>query len=151
MYRRHVEYGVNDIFSNAVSLATMKTNAPIVYAWLVNRGIRVFACTLTPKTAGTFTSAAGQTTSAAEPVRVAWNNFLRTWKPASPDPVLGLLSGVIDVCKTIEVNSSNMLTIDGGRRYCGPAKQCGIHQRRTSSDARGQRDYAERDESYLLN
>lgn len=118
-----VQYGINDVVTGGASLASLKSYAKIVYQGLVNRGIKVYASTLPPVTTSTdnWVTAGNQTVKASEAVRTGWNDFLRSWTAGSTDPILSLLSGVFDAAKPVEVNASNVFTIDGGRWYCGPS------------------------------
>lgn len=104
-----IQLGVNDV-AGGTSLATMQANYLTLANQFVKRGAKVYGCTLLPYTTASsdgYITASGQTVSAFEANKVAFNNWLRT----IPSP----LSGVFDPAILIEVNSSNVLTLNGGR------------------------------------
>lgn len=123
-----LEYGVNDFFTAGWSEAQVKGYAVIVAQWLVNRGIKVYICTITPSTTSTdsYVTAGNQTPRAGDAQKQIYNSLLRSFytntaSQNAADSLLSLISGVIDVAATIEVNATNVLTLNGGRWYCGPA------------------------------
>jgi lysophospholipase L1-like esterase len=108
-----VSIGTNDI-SNGVSLSNLEAYASAYFNALASMGVQVYACTITPRSSdsegtgayGYWISAATQTPWNNDAIRTAFNNWLRT----VPAP----LSGVYDVASAVEVNSSNVLTQNGG-------------------------------------
>jgi lysophospholipase L1-like esterase len=124
-----VQYGTNDIYTNLVTLAQMKSNAAIVFQRLYNRGIIIMASTVLP-TVSTCSpdcsQIANQTlhTVGTDAVRTGWNDYLRTFytntaAQNAADPVLKYVSFVIDPALCIEANASNVITIDGRYLYTG--------------------------------
>lgn len=107
------EYGTNDLGS---SLDTMKTNYVTAANSFLRRGKRFVGCTLLPKTTSTDTwmTAANQTVSANEADRVAFNTWLRdgTFAAATINPSN---CAIFDGAAAVEVNASNVLTLNGGR------------------------------------
>lgn len=123
------EHGTNDIFGGD-SLSTVQSTS--IEAWAIYKqlGKKVIQSTILPVTTSTDTwrTVSGQTVKAQESVRVAFNIWLRQGAPcivdgdyvtpttqgtlnAVPCPYL---DGIVDVCKPVEVNSSNVLTENGG-------------------------------------
>jgi hypothetical protein len=103
------ELGTNDLYTAANSAATVETALGNLWTEFANRGITVFQTTLLPRTSSTdlWATVANQTKSgSAETNRVTVNDYIRT----NPAP----LSGYFDAANTIEVNSSGVLTQDGG-------------------------------------
>lgn len=99
------QYGINDVRNN-VSLASMQTTALNNWQYLVDKKIKVWACTLTPNTTSTdsWATTTNQTlaNAAQNTVRVAYNDWLRT----IPSP---LLSGIIETADTCESSRNSGL------------------------------------------
>jgi lysophospholipase L1-like esterase len=106
------EYGTNDLGS---SLTTIKANYIAAANSFLRRGKYFVACTLLPKTTSTdaFMTVANQTLGANEADRVAFNTWLRngTFAAATINPAA---CAVFDAAAAVEVNSSNVLTLNGG-------------------------------------
>lgn len=107
------EYGTNDL---GASLATIKTNYVLAANSFLRRGKNFVACTLLPKTTSTdaWMTATNQTVTAVEADRVAFNTWLRdgTFAAATIAPAN---CSVFDGTAAVEVNASNVLTLNGGR------------------------------------
>ena len=74
-----VEYGINDL-SKGQSLSQIQNNLIKIWTELKNRGLKVYQCTITPKTTSTdsWATVANQTSFGQESVRVQLNNWIRT-------------------------------------------------------------------------
>lgn len=103
-----VQRGINDI---SQPLATIQANAIALWTMLAARGMKVYACTITPSTTSTdgFRTAGNQSVTANEAKRVGYNDWVRT----VPAP----LSGYIEIADIYEANAANVLTRNGGRWY----------------------------------
>lgn len=90
-----VNLGINDVASGR-TLAQIQGDLTAIWNALTARGVKVWQCTLTPKTSSTdgWTTTAGQTVTANEAVRTQLNDWIRT-KPAP-------LSGVFETADTVE-------------------------------------------------
>lgn len=108
-------YGVNDLSDGLSAVQTAILN---LAAWYASRGIKFYQCTLVPKTTSTdaWRTVANQTTTAVETVRVNFNNWLRDTSASGFKQQSGYpsLVSVIDICANVEVNSSGVLTQNGG-------------------------------------
>lgn len=104
----YVDFGVNDISVDLNSAATVEANLLTIWNVLNKAGLRVYAGTVLPFTTSTdfWVTTTNQTKGSGESVRLAVNAYIRSM----PAP----LSGVFDIASKIEVNSSNVLTQDGG-------------------------------------
>lgn len=108
-------YGTNDLASGTAAIqAAILVNAE----YHISRGQKYFHCTIIPKVTSTdgFQTVANQTVQGTEATRLALNAWLRDTSSSGfvqqcSNPSL---VGVIDVCKYLEVNSSNVLTQNGG-------------------------------------
>lgn len=105
-----MELGTNDVFAGE-TLAQMQANFQAVVNPFLARSVKVYACTLLPRTTSTdgWISLANQGwfSGAFETVRLAYNAWLRTnWQ------ALGL-SGLIDMCLAVDPN-------DIGKWGCDP-------------------------------
>lgn len=129
-----LQYGTNDIFGSARTLAQLQIDNLAIGQALALRGTRVLVSTLTPRTTSTdsWATIANQTQLAAESVRQAYNAWLRGGAPVTlsgglatavtvgtAGAVLAGMSGhpfwkVIDPAAYVEVNASNALTLSGG-------------------------------------
>jgi lysophospholipase L1-like esterase len=93
-------YGINDIQNNVVTtLAAMQTGVLARWQSLVDRGLRLYACTVTPKTTSTdsWATTVNQTkalTGAQETLRTQYNDWVRTL----PAP----LTGYFDTADAVE-------------------------------------------------
>lgn len=113
------EYGTNDL---SLGLASMKTSILTIAGFYIGRGIRFTQTTLFPKTTSSdgWLTVTNQVKTSEEGARVAFNAWLRDTSVngfVQQANVLFAEEGmvdVIDVCKYIEVNSDNELSIDGG-------------------------------------
>lgn len=108
-----VEYGVNDL---AGTLAAMKANALIVAGWFTSRGVKIIWTTITPRTTSTdnWKTANNQTVTANEATRTGFNDWLRDATATGFVSQAGGNAAVWDAAALIEVNASNVLTLDGG-------------------------------------
>lgn len=111
------EYGTNDIGSRTV--AQMKADYLTVAGWAAARNKKYLQCTLTPRTTSTdgFLTVANQTVTSAESNRTSINSWLRDGSGSgfvAQAAALGCTAGYIDAAATIEVNSSGVLTLNGG-------------------------------------
>jgi hypothetical protein len=93
------EYGINDVRGGSVTLASMQSTALANWQILVNKKIKVWACTLTPNTTSTdsWATTTNQTyaNSTGNTVRIQYNNWLRSL-PST------LLTGIIETADTCE-------------------------------------------------
>lgn len=127
-------YGINDL-SNSQTVAQLQANKILLWQWLGSApGIRrVYCGTLVPLTTTSdgWTSVGGQTLLSMETNRTTFNSWIRdgaplvstsNLTPAATGTVGALragsvghpLAGFIDVAATVEVNSANTLTLNGG-------------------------------------
>lgn len=131
------EMGINDI-RNSATAATVESRIIASAVALGIYGSRVWHTTYLPITSSTDTwaTATNQTPSAFEAVRVAVNDWIRGGAPVNNSTSLTPVSvgtggallagqaghplrGYIETANAIEVNSSNVLTQDGGRWQVG--------------------------------
>lgn len=110
------EYGRNDL--GVTSLATIKANYLAVANRFLSRGKNYVACTLVPNVSCTdgFVTTTNQTKYATESDRIAFNTWIRdtssngfikqTNEPSK--------CAIFDAAASVEVNSSNVLTQNGG-------------------------------------
>lgn len=117
-YARHalVNMGTNDIFSDS-SLATLKADAIAFWHLMADQGLKVHQATILPRpgaSSDAYLTASGQSivTSSRETVRTGFNTWLRSGQAIID--AAGALTSVIDAAAPIEVNSSNVLTLNGG-------------------------------------
>jgi lysophospholipase L1-like esterase len=92
-----------------------------------NAGRRIIAFTIQPHTTSTnsFTNAAGQTPQASTNTkRIAYNNWLRDNSASGAIQQFIQLTGApvgtlqtFDICEHLEVDESNVITVNGGRWY----------------------------------
>ena len=111
------ELGTND-FGGGVTFAALQYQAEIAWERLRARGMKIYACTLTPRTTSSdgFTTTSGQTLSSFEGYRVAYN----TWIRAGAD---GLIDGFFDPAAMVETSlNSGLWNVTGG-----PFTADGIH------------------------
>lgn len=115
-----VAYGANDLNANK-TFAQLQASLQYIYDYLAARGMRVFGCTITPKTTSTdsFATLANQTvayTTAQELVRTQINAWIRS-KPAP-------LSGMFDTAGAAEsARDSGKWRVDLGT----PCQSDGLH------------------------
>lgn len=104
------EYGTNDTFGS-ITLATLQAQAQAAWAQYLSRGIKVWQCTLTPRTTSTdnWATTGNQTivSSAAETLMQGFNSWIRA-NYAS----LGL-SGYIDMRHAVDPTDSGVWNVDG--------------------------------------
>lgn len=101
-------YGANDL---GLTGAQIWANTQIVLNLAKNRGLRTAVCTVTPRTTGTFLTAAGQSTGVNEQHRLDYNGLVRAAAGGSQVDL------VVDLADFVEVNASNVRTRNGGRWY----------------------------------
>ncbi len=91
-----VEYGTNDFFTGR-TLLQIQTDLITIWNALIQRGMKVYQSTITPRTTSTdnWATTANQTVSANESVRVALNNWIRM----NPSPLITYFE-VADICET---------------------------------------------------
>lgn len=118
------QMGINNVLAGE-SAELIKSKLLNEWLLLYNAGIKVWQCTLTPITSGTYTTLNGQTAHANDAIRLAVNAWIRT----RPWP----LSGVFDVAAKVEI-SSKWAALDGsGNVITNPATagtataQDGVH------------------------
>jgi hypothetical protein len=116
------EYIVNDIGTGVyASLSALQTAFLGYWQWLSSSGAVVIPCTCTPvtTTTDTYATAGNQTPSLGglgEAGRTAYNTWLRNGSARAAANALGFdIPYIIDPCAYVEVNSSNVLTLNGGR------------------------------------
>lgn len=119
-----VHYGTNDITlsgHNAAQVeASLLRDAAILHRML--EGGKVYLCTLLPRVTSTdgVTTVSGQTPLATESIRTAVNDWLRdTSSSGAVAQSAGTVAGVFDTASKVEVNSSGVLTLNGGRWSVG--------------------------------
>lgn len=114
-------YVVMNLGTNNMSTSTVAQMQAIVLeitaAWNV-KGAKVFWCTIVPKTTSStaWTTVAGQSVTANESVRTAFNDWLRDGSGSGYVAQAGgkQNAGVFDAAKTVEVNSLGALATNGG-------------------------------------
>jgi hypothetical protein len=115
-----VNYGTNDIYSAGRTLAQLKTDAQSCWTLLSRLGLKVTQATILPRPGAStdgYMTVAGQTItdSAKETIRTGFNSWLRdTTASGAVAQSGGALRGVFDGCALVEVNSSGVLTLNGG-------------------------------------
>ncbi|ELB87336.1 hypothetical protein Rwratislav_40360 [Rhodococcus wratislaviensis IFP 2016] len=106
-------YGTNDLGG---TLATLKTQYIQAANSFLRKGKYFVGCTLLPRTTSTdgWSTAANQTVTAVESDRAAFNTWLRdgTFASATVNPAG---CAIFDGAAAVEVNSSGVLTLNGGR------------------------------------
>lgn len=125
-------FGINDL-ANGRTLAQLQADVLAIATSAYRRGARVIRRTLFPYTTSTdsFKTATNQSTQAAESNRVSFNQWVRAGCPIDPSTKAAVAVGTAgallagqaghpiyatyDVNASLEVNSSNALTTDGGR------------------------------------
>lgn len=104
-------YGTNDL-ANSVTLATLQASLTEIWTQLANRGMRVYQCTIVPRTSATYTtdyrdgsgnavaaaSASGTFSGLSAFYPGGLRDQLNTWIKTVPSP----LSGVFDIATTVE-------------------------------------------------
>jgi hypothetical protein len=125
---------VNDLASIG-TLAAFKTVKLAEWKRWYQMGKRIVAFTIQPQTNSTnaWLTAAGQSVrSATEPIRVGYNDWLRdTTTNGARSQFISDSSAttydiaIIDICQYVEVNSSNVLTTNGGRWIAYPTVSSG--------------------------
>lgn len=121
-FARHavVNYGTNDVYSGGRTLAQMKADYLSLWTMLARLGLLVHQATILPRPGAStdgYMSVAGQsiTDSGKEAVRTGVNAWLRDTGPTGAQAQSnGALRSVIDACAAVEVNSSGVLTLNGG-------------------------------------
>jgi hypothetical protein len=112
-----VMLGTNDI-NNGRTAGQLETDITTICNYLKRLGSKVILCTLPPRTTSSdnWATAANQTVTANEGVRTTYNAWVRNTALTLQSNYGGLplVDYVYDVCSTIEVNSSNVLTQNGG-------------------------------------
>lgn len=129
-----LQYGTNDLYGSSRTLAQLQADNIAIAQNLALRGSRVLVSTLTPRTTSTdsWATTTNQTTLSAELARIAYNTWLRAGAPitissgvatavaiGTSGAVVAGQSGhpfwkVIDPASYVEVNSSNVLALNGG-------------------------------------
>jgi hypothetical protein len=112
--------------SIASSLATMKADALAHWQQWAYTGIPIIACTILPSTSSpdsggfdtAWATAAAQVPTANESNRTGYNDWLRDTGPtgaAVQAEALGIILLPCDITVNVEVDASNVLTLNGGR------------------------------------
>jgi hypothetical protein len=114
------EYGINEINNSTyASLSAMKTAYLGYWNNLYSAGVRVIPCTITPYTSTTDAGATASNQTPAmtnESIRTGYNSWLRdTSANGALAQAGGAVVAVADPAALVEVNSSNVLTLNGGR------------------------------------
>jgi hypothetical protein len=128
-----IETVTNDIFPGGQTQAQVEANLMTVATLAAGQGAKVFCVTCIPRvtlTSGSGTTVSGQTAQAGEAVRQAHNNWVRAGGPISPTTLAPVaigtggailfgqaghpIAGYIDYAAQVEVNASNVLTVNGG-------------------------------------
>lgn len=91
-----ISTGVND-FAAGRTASQMLGDVATIAGYFPDK--KVWVCTITPKTTGTFADLAGQTVTANEALRTGFNDALRAWTNTS---LRDKLYGVIDLCDAVE-------------------------------------------------
>jgi len=124
-------FGTNDLFGSGRTLAQLQADMLSIAISAQARGSRFIASTILPRTTSPvdfWATTTNQTKLAAEPLRVAYNTWLRGGAPiVSGSPVtVGTVGSIvagsaghpmwktIDPAAFVEVNLSNVVTINGG-------------------------------------
>jgi hypothetical protein len=109
-------YGTNDM--STLTLAQTKANILEIAKALIAKGIKVYWCPILPKTSSTdgWATVANQTVTAQESLRLSINAWLRDTSASGfvAQAGGGSKAGIIEICSVVEVNASNVLTLDGG-------------------------------------
>lgn len=105
------EYGTNDTFQGGMTLAQMQSNAQSLWFEYLNRGVKVWQATLTPRTTSTdsWATTANQTISSAgaEALMQSFNTWIRA-NFAS----LGL-TGILEMRHAVDLTDSGKWSVDG--------------------------------------
>jgi hypothetical protein len=111
------EYSTND-FVALRTLAQVKADLLAIWTMLQTRGVGVYQTTCLPRTTSSdnWATAPNQTPPTWEAYRTGLNDWLRDGSAAGAiAQSAGALLTVFDTANTVEVNSSNVLTQNGGR------------------------------------
>lgn len=142
-----VGYPINDI-AGGVALATLQANLIKLWKSLWLRGIKVYPTTVLPYTTSTdgWVTAANQTPQATpETKRVPLNDWIRAGAPTDTNDLAVVpgtagaipnryIAGYLETADTVEVNSANVLTRNGGRFLAGVTTD-GLHLKDDASHA----------------
>lgn len=116
-------YGTNDL--STMTLAQIQTEILEITAGVNATGAKCFWVPMPPKTGSTdgWATTANQTPTSQESLRVSVNDWLRDLSTSGYMQQAGgaALAGIVDAFSVIEVNSSNVLTTDGGYWLAGGA------------------------------
>jgi lysophospholipase L1-like esterase len=132
--------GINDV-ANGVETSAIMVNALKIGATCREHGVRAILATLLPfvRDEGDFETASDQTPAQFEPIRIAYNAWVREGVPMrrSAGELVPALAGrrdsailragqpdhpyasVMDLAAAVEVNEANAIETDGGRWACG--------------------------------
>lgn len=127
-----LNYGTNDLFGSLRTVAQLQSDNLSIASGAARKGSKVIVSTLVPRTTSTdaWATASNQAVLAQESSRLAYNAWLRAGAPVdsagnavAAGTAGAILAGqaghpfwkVIDPCRYVEVNTSNVLTQDGGR------------------------------------
>jgi len=130
------EYGVNDIFNNARTLANWQSDSLALWTGLAQRGIKVFQTTITPKSTSTdsWATTANQTAAAQTGIRNSANDWIRAGAPIDPATKAAVaigtagallagsaghpLTGYFEVADTVEsARNSGLWKVTGAANY----------------------------------
>jgi hypothetical protein len=101
-----INYGRNDVNGN-VPIATIKANLIKIWTYYKKKGLKVFQCTTLPRTSSTdfWITLENQTVHANDTIKVALNQWLLdTTSNGAKAQSNGVLDGVYDIAKVVEVN-----------------------------------------------
>lgn len=113
-------YGTNDIYASARTLAQLKADVLAAAAMWASLGLKAFQATVLPRPGAStdgYMSVAGQsiTDAAKETVRTGFNDWLLDASAAGARAQSGgALVGVLDPCQFVETNAAGVLTHNGG-------------------------------------
>jgi len=80
--------GINDMNAGSRTAAQVQTDLQTLFNRLDSIGVTVTACTMTPKSTGTFTTVGGQTPDATQTPKILTIN---TWLRTIPSPLVGII------------------------------------------------------------
>lgn len=105
-----IAYGRNDL-ANSVAAATVYASLKTICTYARLQGAKAVLCTILPETTSSdsWVTAVNQTVNTHEAARVSLNALIRGSVAAGDADIM------VDWCAPYEVNSSNVLTQDGGR------------------------------------
>jgi len=122
-------YGINDI-DDGGSLATVKANLIKIWKYFKAKGLRVYHCTLVPKTTSTDTwlTLENQTVSAIEATRLGINAWLKDQAATGAiSQSGGTLDGVFDTAATVEDAATGKWAVSSEALFSGTVDSAGLN------------------------